>query len=137
MNKLIKIAIAVIITVALVVGGYYFVYLPNYYDIKIGIAKPIETDRQYLEDFIIHYSHMPENKIPLTEELTDTKDDFRTSFYNEHKEDDYHIEIEFIFEKGKTIITYTGTITDSETGVEEPFEKEFVHDFILTKDIQE
>ena len=68
MNKLVKIAIAVIITVALVVGGYYFVYLPNYYDIKIGIAKPIETDRQYLEDFIIHYSHMPENKIPLTKE---------------------------------------------------------------------
>ena len=137
MNKLIKIAIAVIVTVALVVGGYSFVYLPNYYDIKIGISKPIEADGQYLEDFIIHYSHMPKNKGALVEELTDTKNYFRMNFYDEHKEDDYHIEIDFTFEKGQTIVTYTGTITDSETGVEEPFEKEFVHDFILTKDIQE
>ena len=137
MNKLIKIAIAVIITVALVVGGYYFVYLPNYYDIKIGIAKPIETDRQYLEDFIINYSHMPENKEALVEELTDTKNNFRMNFYDEHKEDDYHIEIDFVFEKGQTIVTYTGTITDSQTGIEKPFEKEFVHNFILTKDIQQ
>ena len=137
MNRFIKIAIAVIVTVALVVGGYYFIFLPNYYDIKIGIAKPVETDGQYLEDFIIHYSHMPKNKGTLVEELTDTKNNFRMNFYDEHKEDDYHIEIDFTFEKGQTIVTYTGTITDSETGVEEPFEKEFVHDFILTKDIQE
>ncbi len=80
---------------------------------------------------------MPENKVPLAEELTNTKNDFRMNFYDEHKEDDYHIEIEFTFEKGKTIVTYTGTITDGQTGVEEPFEKEFVHDFILTKNIQE
>lgn len=137
MNRFIKIAIAVIVTVALVVGGYYFVYLPNYYDIKIGIAKPIEADGQYLEDFIINYSHMSENKEAFAEELIDTKNDFRINFYNEHKEDDYHIEIDFAFEKGKTIVTYTGTITDSETGVEEAFKKEFVHDFILAKDLQE
>lgn len=137
MNRFIKIAIAVIVTVALVVGGYYFIFLPNYYDIKIGIAKPVETDGQYLEDFIIHYSRMPESKEALAEELTDTKNDFRINFYNEHKEDDYHIEIDFNFENGKTIVTYKGTITDSETGVKEAFEKEFVHDFILTKDIQE
>lgn len=137
MNKLIKITIAIIVTVALVVGGYYFVYLPNYYDIKIGIAKPNETDGQYLEDFIIHYSHMPESKTALAEELTDTKNDFRMNFYNEHKEDDYHIEIDFTFENDKTIVTYKGTIIDSETSIKESFEKEFVHDFILTKDIQE
>ena len=137
MNKLIKIAIAVIVTVALVVGGYFLIYLPNYYDIKIGISTPVEADEQYLEDFIIHYSHIPENKVSLAEELTNTKNDFRMSFYEEHKEDDYHIEIEFAFEKGQTIVTYTGTITDGKTGVEEFFEKEFVHDFILTKDVQE
>ena len=136
MNRFIKIAIAVIVTVALVVGGYYFVYLPNYYDIKIGIAKPIEADGQYLEDFIIHYSHMPESKEALTEELTNTKNDFRINFYNEHKEDDYHIEIDFAFENAKTIVTYKGTITDGETGIEKPFEKEFVHDFILTKEVK-
>ena len=72
----------------------------------------------------------------MAEELTDTKNDFRKNFYDEHKEDNYHIEIEFAFEKGQTIVTYTGTITDSETGIEEPFEKDFVHDFILTKDVQ-
>ncbi len=120
----------------MVVGGYYFVYLPNYYDIKIGISTPIDSDEQYLEDFIINYSHMPESKTPLAEELTNTKNDFRIKFYDEHKEDDYHIEIEFAFENGKTIVTYVGTIADCETGIEEPFEKEFVHDFILTKDIQ-
>ena len=136
MNKLIKIAIAVVVALALVISSYYFIYLPNYYDIKIGISTPVEADGQYLEDFIIHYSHMPENKIPLAEELTTTKNDFRMSFYEEHKEDDYHIEIEFAFEKGKTIVTYTGTITDGETGIEKPFEKEFVHDFILTKEVK-
>lgn len=136
MNKFIKIAIAVTIAVALVIGGYFLIYLPNYYDIKIGIATPVEADGQYLEDFIINYSHIPENKVPLAEELTNAKNDFRKNFYDEHKDDEYHIEIEFTFEKGKTIVTYKGTITDSETGIEEPFEKEFVHDFILTKDVQ-
>ena len=136
MNKFIKIAIPVIIAAAVVIGGYFLIYLPNYNDIVIGIAAPAEEDSQYLEDFIIHYSHMPEDKIPLAEELTNTKNDFRLNFYNEHKEDDYHIEIEFTFEDGKTIVTYKGTITDKGTGIETPFEKEFVHDFILTKDIQ-
>ena len=136
MNKLVKIAIVIVVAFALVIGGYFFIYLPNYYDIKIGISTPVEADEQYLEDFIIHYSHMPENKIPLAEELTNTKNEFILDFYNEHKEDDYHIEIEFTFEDGKTIVTYKGTITDKETGIEAPFEKEFVHDFILTKDVQ-
>ena len=136
MNKLIKIVIVVIVALALVISGYYFIYLPNYNDIVIGISTPVEDDGQYLEDFIIRYSHIPENKVPLAEELTNTKNDFRMSFHEEHKADDYHIEIEFTFEKGKTIVTYTGTISNKETGVEEPFEKEFVHDFILTKDIQ-
>ena len=136
MNKFIKIAIPVVIAVAIVISGYYFIYLPNYYDIKIGISAPIEADGQYLEDFMISYDHMPENKVPLAEELTNTKNEFRLDFYNKHKEDDYHIEIEFSFENGKTIVTYTGTITDKETGIEEPFEKEFVHDFILTKEVQ-
>ena len=136
MNKFIKIAIPVVIAVAVVIGGYFLIYLPNYYDIKIGISTPGEADEQYLEDFIIHYSHMPENKIPLAEELNNTKNDFRMNFYDEHKEDDYHIEIEFSFEDSKTIVTYKGTITDAKTGIEKPFEKEFVHDFILTKDVQ-
>lgn len=137
MNRFMKIAVVVIATVALVVGGYYFIYLPNYYDISIGITTPVDSNGQYMEDFMIIYNHISENKIPLAEELTDTKNDFRMNFYNEHKEDDYHIEIDFAFENGKTIITYKGTITDGETGTEEPFEKEFVHNFILTKDIQE
>ncbi len=136
MNKLIKIAITALVALALVISGYYFIYLPNHNDIVIGISTPVEDDGQYLEDFIIHYSHMPENKIPLAEELTDTKNDFRMNFFEEHKEDDYHIEIDFTFEKGKTIVTYTGTITDNETGIKEPFEKEFVHDFVLTKNVQ-
>ena len=136
MNKLVKIAIVIVVAFALVIGGYFFIYFPNYYDIKIGISTPVEADEQYLEDFIIHYSHMPENKIPLVEELNNTKNDFRMNFYDEHKEDNYHIEIEFTFEKGKTIVTYKGTTTDAKTGIEKPFEKEFVHDFILTKDVQ-
>lgn len=136
MNKLVRIIIPIVVAIAIVIGGYYFIYLPNYNDIVIGISTPVEDDGQYLEDFIIHYSHIPKNKIPLAEELTDTKNDFRKNFYDEHKEDNYHIEIEFAFEKGQTIVTYTGTITDKETGIEEPFEKDFVHDFILTKDVQ-
>ena len=112
MNKLVRIIIPIVVAIAIVIGGYYFIYLPNYNDIVIGISTPVEDDGQYLEDFIIHYSHIPENKIPLAEELTDTKNDFRKNFYDEHKEDNYHIEIEFAFEK------------------------DFVHDFILTKDVQ-
>ena len=136
MNKLVRIIIPIVVAIAIVIGGYYFIYLPNYNDIVIGISTPVEDDGQYLEDFIIHYSHMPENKIPLVEELTNTKNDFRMSFYEEHKDDEYHIEIEFAFKNGKTIVTYKGTITDAKTGIEKPFEKEFVYDFILTKDIQ-
>ncbi len=136
MNRFIKIAIPVVIAAAVLIGGYYLIYLPNYYDIAIGISTPVENDGQYLEDFIIQYNHMPEDRISLVEELTDTKNDFRLNFYNEHKEDDYHIEIEFTFKNGKTIVTYKGTIKDGETGIEKPFEKEFIHDFILTKDIQ-
>lgn len=79
---------------------------------------------------------MPENKIYMVEELTKTKNDFRTDFYNEHKEDDYHIEIDIKVENSKTIVTYTGTITNSKTNATEPFEKEIVHDFILTKNVQ-
>ena len=137
MNKLVRIIIPIVVAIAIVIGGYYFIYLPNYNDIVIGISTPVEDDGQYLEDFIIHYSHMPENKIPLVEELTNTKNDFRMSFYEEHKDDEYHIEIEFAFKNGKTIVTYKGTITDAKTGIEKPFEKEFVYDFILTKDIQQ
>ncbi len=136
MNKLIRVAVAVIVAFALVIGGYYLVYLPYFCNITISITTPLNSNEQYLEDFMLIYSHMPKNKIPLAEELTDTKNDFRMSFYDEHKEDDYDIEIEITVEKGKTIVTYAGTITDNETGVEEPFEKEFVHDFVLTKDIQ-
>ena len=58
MNKLVKIAIVSIVTVALFFSVYFFIYLPNYYDIKIGISTPVEADEQYLEDFIIHYSHI-------------------------------------------------------------------------------
>lgn len=137
MNKFVRIIIPIVVAIAIVIGGYYFIYLPNYNDIVIGISTPVEDDGQYLEDFIIHYSHMPENKIPLVEELTNTKNDFRMSFYEEHKDDEYHIEIEFAFKNGKTIVTYKGTITDAKTGIEKPFEKEFVYDFILTKDIQQ
>lgn len=136
MNKIVKIFIAFILAITLIVGGYYLVYLPYFCNITISIATPLNSNGQYLEDFMLIYSHMPENRIPLAEELTDTKNDFRMNFYDEHKKDDYHIEIEITVEKGKTIVTYTGTITDNETGVEEPFQKEFVHNFILTKDIQ-
>ncbi len=136
MNKLFKIAIVAVFAIALILSGYFFIYLPNYYDIKIGISTPVEADGQYLEDFIISYDHMPESKIPMAEELTKAKNDFRMEFYNEHKEDDYHIEVDIKVEKGKTIVTYAGTITDSKTSGTEPFEKEFVHDFILTKKVQ-
>ena len=47
MNKLVKNAIVIVDALALVIGGYFFIYLPNYYDIKIGISTPVEADEQY------------------------------------------------------------------------------------------
>lgn len=134
MNKVVKILIICFVIFAIVLSAYSVIY-PKLCNISIGISVPVNPDGQYLEDFILIYNHIPESKIPQLEELSDTKNDFRMNFFDEHKEDDYHIEIDFTFENGKTIVTYEGTITDKETGETVPFEKEFVHDFILTKDI--
>ena len=94
----------------MVVGGYYFIFLPNYYDISIGITTPVDSNGQYMEDFMIIYNHISENKIPLAEELTDTKNDFRMNFYNEHKEDDNvtHFEIKTRWQ-GHNATGYTQT----------------------------
>ncbi len=136
MNRFIKFLIAAVLTVALIVAGYFLVYLPYLCDITISIATPVNAREHYFEDIMLIYSHMPQNKIPLAKELTDTHQEFKMNFCEEHKADDYHIEIDVAVDKGKTFINYEGTITDSETGIEEPFEKEFVHDFILTKKVQ-
>ena len=137
MNKVIKTTVAIVIVLAIAIAGYYGVFLPNYYDIRIGIGKPAETTLQYMEDFTISYSHISETHIPLIEELTNTKNEFRSNFYKEHKDDIYTIEIDITVKDGKTIVRYAGRITDSKTDKTEPFEKIFVHNFILTKDIQQ
>ena len=137
MSKAIKTTVAIVIVITIAIVGYFGIFLPNYYDIKIGIGKPVETTLQYMEDFTISYSHISESHELMIEELTNTKNKFRTNFYEEHKDDFYTIEIDITVKGGKTIVRYAGRITDSKTDKTEPFEKTFIHDFVLTKNIHQ
>ena len=136
MNRLIKILVTVILSITLIFAGYYLIYVPYVCDITLSIAKPMNAKEHYFQDIILSYTYMPANKNLLAEEITSNHQEFKKDFYEEHEEDEFHIEIDIKVGKGKTTITYEGTITDGKTGIKKPFKKEVVYDFILTKDIQ-
>lgn len=134
MKKFLVILISCVLVASAIFGIYKFWFLPEYYNVRIGIATTSGTE-QYLEDFIISYSHMPKKAESWAEKMSDDKNEFRMAFYEEHKEDNYHISIDITVDNGTTTVTYHGTITDSETGLTENYKKDFVYDFVLTEDI--
>lgn len=135
MNKLIKIILSMLLAVALIAVGYNFIYLPYYCNIEFHISKPANYNDSYFCMPIITYNHMSGSKRPQSEEISKTCEAFTRKFLEEHQGGEYKIDTEINIEKGQTHIIYKGFITNNETGIEEPFEKEFVFDFILTREV--
>lgn len=134
MKKLLVILISCVLVASAIFGIYKFWFLPQYYDIRIGISKSSNTE-QYFEDYIVSYSRIPQKAEAWVEKMYDDKTEFQLAFYDEHKEDNYNISIDITVDNGTTTVTYHGTITDSETGLTEDFKKDFVYDFVLTENI--
>ncbi len=135
MKKLIIILISCVLVALAIFGIYRFWYVPVYCDIQIGVSKPVEATDTYWENYHVSWNNLPESKDPMLTELVETNNDFRMSFFEEHKEDKFHIMVDIVVENEKTIVTYYGTITDNETGKTEDFKEELVFDFILTEKI--
>lgn len=135
MKKGFIIIIACVLAISLFAAGYLIIF-PKICDISIMITKPVDAnEKHYHESFMLAFGYMPKSKQALANTLSDTNGEYLLAFWEEHKEDSYHIEIDVSVENGQTIIVYSGTITDGETGETQPYEKKFVHDFVITKDI--
>ena len=136
MKKLIIIIISCLLIALAIFGVYKYWYIPEYCDIRIGISKPVEETDKYWENYFVSWSNFPESKNAMLTELVETNNDYRLAFFEEHKEDKFHLTVDVAIENGQTIITYSGTITDSETGETENYKKDLVFDFILTEEIE-
>ena len=135
MKKLIIILISCVLVTLAIFGIYKFWYIPEYCDIRIGVSKPVEATDTYWENYHVSWNNLPESKDWMLTELVETNNNFRMSFFEEHKDDKFHIMVDVNFENGKMKITYHGNITDSETGKTEDFKEDLVFDFILTEKI--
>lgn len=135
MKKLIIILISCLLVVLAVLGVYKFWYIPVYCDIEIGISKPVEETDKYWENYHVAWNNLPESKDWMLNELVEKNNTFRMDFFEKHKDDKFHIMVDVNFENDKTIITYHGNITDSETGKTEDFKEDLVFDFVLTEKV--
>ncbi len=125
------------LVVLAVLGVYKFWYIPEYCDIEIVISKPVEVTDKYFENYHLAWNHIPESKNWMISELVEKNNAFRMDFFDRHKDDNFHIMVDAKIEEGKTIITYHGNITDSETGKTEDFKKDLVFDFVLAEKIND
>lgn len=134
MNKAVKV-IAIFLVVAMVLIGAYNLLLPKLADISISVLKGSSTSGKYFEGVMLIYGFVPHRYKDEMDDFSTTCGDFRVAFMEEHKDDDYNIKADVKIENKQTIVTYTGTITDGETGIEEPFEKKFIFDYVFTEDV--
>ena len=116
----------------------YCVILTAFWDLEIHIGRPADRSGSYHEPIIISggtfaTAQAKEN----ASDLSKKGGDFFLEFYEEHKDDEYKLDTYVTFEDGKTIVTYKGTITDSETGETTPYEKQLVFDYIFTRTVNE
>lgn len=137
MKKLIIILISCVLVTLAAFGVYKLWYIPVYCDIEIGIAKPVEATDKYFENYHVNWNNLPESKDRMLTELVEKNNKFRMDFFEKHKDDKFHIMVDVNFKDGKTIITYHGNITDSETGKTEDFKEDLVFDFVLTEKIND
>ena len=134
MSKAVKV-MAIFLVVAMVLIGAYNLLLPKLADISISVLKGSSTSGKYFEGVMLIYGFVPHRYKDEMNDFSTTCGDFHTSFIDEHKDDGYNITTEVKIENGQTIVTHTGTITHSETGIEEPFEKKFIFDYVFTEDV--
>lgn len=134
MNKAVKIIVAFLVVAIVVIGAYSFV-LPKLADISICILRGTSTTEKYMESVMLVYAFVPPKYQDEMDDFSKTCGDFHADFINEHKEDGYNIKVDVKIENKKTIVTYTGTVISGQTGIEKPFEKEFVFDYVFTEDI--
>jgi hypothetical protein len=71
----------------------------------------------------------------MISELVEKNNAFRMDFFDKHKDDNFHIMVDAKIENGKTIISYYGNITDSETGKTEDFKEDLVFNFVLAEKV--
>ena len=135
MKKLVIILISCVLVALVAFGAYKLWYVPVYCDIEIVVSKPVEVTDTYWENYHVSWNNIPESKSWMLTELIETNNDFRMSFFEEHKEDKFHIMVDIVVENGKTIVTYYGTITDNETGKTEDFKEDLVFDFVLAEKV--
>lgn len=135
MKKLIIILISCILVTLAAFGVYKLWYIPVYCDIEIVISKPVEATDKYFENYHLAYNHIPESKNWMIAEIVEKNNAFRMDFFDKYKEDNFHIMVDAKIENGKTIITYHGNITDSETGKTEDFKEDLVFDFVLAEKV--
>ena len=134
MNKMLKV-IAILLVVSIILIGAYNLLLPKLADISISVLKGSSTSGKYFEGVMLVYGFAPSRYKDEMNDFSTTCGDFHTSFINEHKDDKYNITTEVKIENNQTIVTHTGTITHSETGIEEPFKKQFVFDYVFTENV--
>ncbi len=130
-----KILIGVIIAV-LVCGVCFSAVITALWDLEICISTPVDAKGQYIEQIIIVGGiYATDQANENSRDFMDKCNAFTKKFHEEHKDDKYEIHISVDFEKGQTIATYKGTITDSQTGETTPYEEQLVFDYIFTRKV--
>ncbi len=136
MSKGLKVIIAIGVAVLIIVG-VLALWMNVFTGITIGSARPMNSGDQYLEN-IAHWLVGPASSQNTEQmhEASDFCDKFQQEFKKEHSDDKYHVEVDAEVKKGKTIITYHGTITDAQTGVTEDYENNIEFDFVYSRNIE-
>ena len=137
-----RIAITVFAVFMLIVGisaGIHFGRQYNGKDISVYVSAPSSVADGSSYIYGIMFGGMPDNlskkkQIELDGVIHDL-DSFYASFRSEQEKPYY---VEALYENtddGKTLITFKGQITDSDSGELKDFEKVFSYDFIITENI--
>jgi hypothetical protein len=106
------------------------------WDLEICIATPADAKGQYIEHVIIVGGiYATDQANENSRDFMDKCNAFTKKFHEEHKDDEYEIHLSIDFEKGQTIVTYKGEITDSETLETTPYEEQLVFDYIFTRKV--
>lgn len=134
MNKAVKVIAIFLVATIVIIGGYNLL-MPRLADISIGVLRGTSTTGKYMESVMLVYAFAPQRYQDEMDDFSTTCGDFHVAFMEEHKDDNYNIKADVKIENKQTIVTYTGTITDGETGIEEPFEKKFIFDYVFTEDV--
>ncbi len=116
----------------------YIVIITACWDLEICISKPASYSGSYHEPIIIAGGNFATTTAKeYASDFSKKNGDFFLDFYEKHKDDEYKIDTFVDFQDGKTIVTYKGTITDSETGKTTPYEEQLVFDYIFTRTVRE